>query len=252
LKANKRARKLEKEFSDFLLLHPSGYFAPLKDYLINSNYEMTGKKIMEFGCGSGGILPLLLDESPSKLVGLDFSAKSIDFARNNASQEIQYICGDIVRMNSPIDCFDLIISHSTLQYVNDIEETLKALRKNLVPGGVLIATIERKRRIDIINLVQSIGLYILPTTIKRRLHVIWTAVRFVTGEKRKTSNEEAIFQGKIRYLCIPVVNHVSRSDLIILLEQSGYKKIMISDAPKLDKLSTPHYLITARAGNFCN
>ena len=113
IKSLNRNERLKREFDDFLLVHPSGYFAPLKDYL-TKHYKLRNKKILEFGCGTGGMLPILLKEAASELIGIDTSKKAIQYAENNSSTKIKYICADIEEMKDTFGSFDLIVSNSTL------------------------------------------------------------------------------------------------------------------------------------------
>ena len=242
MKQRVTVEKLKREFDDFLLMHSSDYFFPLKEYL-TKHYRLRDKKVLEFGCGTGGMLPLLLDEAPSELVGIDTSKKAIQYAVNNSPTKIQYICADIVKMKDPIGSFDLIVSNSTLQYVGDLGQTFKSLHRNLIRGGVLFATIGIDKRASLINIIQFANLYLLPASIKRRLHFIW---KILPG-RQLHSEQRGELKGKIRYLCIPTVNCVDRSMLENLVEQIGFTNCKISYAPKLHELSQPHYLIEARA-----
>ena len=241
IKSLNRNERLKREFDDFLLVHPSDYFAPLKDYL-TKHYKLRNKKILEFGCGTGGMLPILLKEAPSELIGIDTSKKAIQYAENNSSTKIKYICADIEEMKDTFGPFDLIVSNSTLQYVDNIDQIFKTLHRNLIGGGVLFATIEIEKQTSLINIIQVCGLYLLPACIKRRLYFIW---KVLPGLK-SSFNQIEVLKGKTRYLCIPVVNWVDRTMLGNLLGQAEFTNYKISDAPKLHELSRPHYLIEAR------
>lgn len=241
IKSLNRDERLKREFDDFLLVHPSDYFSPLKDYL-TKHYDLSNKKILEFGCGTGGMLPSLLKEGPSELIGIDTSKKAIQYAVNNSPTKIKYICGDIGEMKDTFGSYDFIVSNSALQYVDNIDQVFKTLHRKLIRGGVLFATIEIEKQTSLINIMQFCGLYFLPACIKRRLYFIW---KFLPGRK-SYFNQLEVIKGKTRYLCIPVVNWVDRTILENLLGQAGFTNYKISDAPKLHELSRPHYLIEAR------
>ena len=235
--------RMKREFDSFLLVQPPNYFLPIKDYLVDSGYDFEGTKILEFGCGTGGILPHFICQNTNRLVGIDISNKTIEYARKNSSEKIEFICGDLNKRDS-IDSFDLIVSHSTLQYVEDLVATLDALRQNLVSGGTLVATLENRNRLSVLNIAQHINLFLLPEWLKTRLHFFW---KLINSASKIDTGDKEILEGKSRYFCIPAINIITEGDLGVLLEEAGFTDIRITNAPNLHVFSTPHYLIEAVA-----
>ena len=102
--------------------------------------------IMDFGCSSGRILRHFYDYSGQrnwKLVGVDVSARRIEWMRRNFPKEIEVYTGTFLpilpfRSNS----FDAIYGMSVFTHIKYLWDTwLLELRRVLKPGGVLIQSI---------------------------------------------------------------------------------------------------------------
>jgi 2-polyprenyl-3-methyl-5-hydroxy-6-metoxy-1,4-benzoquinol methylase len=91
-----------------------------------------GVRVLEVGCGAGGILSVFRDNG-AEVLGLDYDLNYLVFARN---QGINVRKGSIENV-SDNEKFDLIILSHVLEHVRQPIDFLKSLRKHLVPNGVL-------------------------------------------------------------------------------------------------------------------
>ena len=115
--------------------------------------------VLELGCATGWLLDRL---NPSKGVGVDFSAKMIDIAREK-HPEHTFLCGDIenaqfmdaLRAHGP---FDYIVLSDTVGYLEDIVETLKIANGLCHPDTRLIVSHYSHLWEPILRLAEALGL----------------------------------------------------------------------------------------------
>lgn len=107
--------------------------------------ELTGKKILDVGCGTGIFTFLLEKYEPSKLVGLDLSESMLNIARNKAVERgsgAEFIQGDATYTNQYVnDKFDLIFSSTTSHYIEYMDTFFENLEQSLNDEGSIILSI---------------------------------------------------------------------------------------------------------------
>lgn len=92
---------------------------------------------LDIGCGKGE-LSALLSKRAKKVIAVDLADKMIEYARsNNASDNIEYICGNILDMNYATSSFDIIISTATAHHL-PYDWLLEFAKDKLRPSGKLI------------------------------------------------------------------------------------------------------------------
>jgi trans-aconitate 2-methyltransferase len=98
--------------------------------------DLSPARIIDLGCGSGGLTRRLADHWPeASVTGLDSSDSMLAVARA-APSRIDWVTGDIGHWQ-PDAAVDLIFSNAALQWVPEHEELLPRLFRSLAPGGVL-------------------------------------------------------------------------------------------------------------------
>lgn len=110
-----------------------------------------GQTVLDAGCGTGRHLPALLSHA-SSVVGVDFSARSLDVARSgigaDAVGRIRLVEADVRKLPLEDAHFDRVICAQVLQHLPSDEDRLAAARelhRVLRPGGILAATVYRWR-----------------------------------------------------------------------------------------------------------
>ena len=102
----------------------ANYFAP---------YIEREHRVLDFGCGSGGMLPHLA-KLAAEVEGLEVN----DAARAVALQRGFTVYAGVDEL--PADArYDIIVSNHVLEHVPNVCEVLCALRRHLVPGGQFVA-----------------------------------------------------------------------------------------------------------------
>lgn len=96
-----------------------------------------GLKILEIGCGEGGIL-LPFARKGCDVVGVDFDQKKISAAITIFKEEGasgQFIAQDVFKLKELEHEFDLIICHDVIEHIPDKNEFIARCELMLKPGG---------------------------------------------------------------------------------------------------------------------
>jgi S-adenosylmethionine-dependent methyltransferase len=105
----------------------------------------TCASVLDAGGGTGGY-SLALAERGHQVCLLDFSAKMLAAARVKAErrgppvvQRLRFHCASAEDVSTDLsaDCFDLVLCHTLLEYVEDADQVLRGLSAVLRPGGLL-------------------------------------------------------------------------------------------------------------------
>jgi ubiquinone/menaquinone biosynthesis C-methylase UbiE len=108
--------------------------------------DISGKAVLEIGCGRGEFACWLAAVSPPprRLVAADFSTAALDKARSLAQQlgitSISWERGDIQSLEQENTSFDTVISCETIEHTSHPVLAVKELCRVLKPGGRLILT----------------------------------------------------------------------------------------------------------------
>jgi ubiquinone/menaquinone biosynthesis C-methylase UbiE len=97
-------------------------------------------RVLDLGCGAGGIAEYISDETGAHVTGLDYAASAIDVAMERTQHNrdrLTFVQGDMNALDFPDHSFDKIISLDTIYWVADIDEALAAIVRLLKPGGKL-------------------------------------------------------------------------------------------------------------------
>ncbi len=105
--------------------------------------DLTGKQVLDLGCGYGWHCRYALQQGARQVLGLDLSEKMIREAKErNAADGITYrVCG-LEEYEYPESAFDCVISNLVLHYVEDLEAVFKNVKRTLKKEGVFLLNIE--------------------------------------------------------------------------------------------------------------
>ena len=157
--ANKNSKNIDiNEVEKFnLLAHkwwdPSSEFKPLHEInplrlgYIKSCVDLSGKSVLDVGCG-GGILAESLAKQKANVTGIDQGEKVIKIAKLHCKEsklDINYKClniEDFLKKNK--DKFDIITCLEMLEHVPDPGSVINACASLLKPGGrIFFSTINK-------------------------------------------------------------------------------------------------------------
>ena len=135
----------EKEFG-FSKFSDNDFYSNVNKELINSLDIQSDLKIVDLGCGSGGISKIIVDKLNqinslnSSIVAVDSSELSLKEAKQNlklvSNTLITFVQSRYEEFSSKIkDKVDLVVLCNAIHYLDDKELVIKDVMKILKPGG---------------------------------------------------------------------------------------------------------------------
>lgn len=122
----------EKHFSTFVL---SAITSHEKEVLTAIPWK--SKNVLDVGCGTG-FFTYCVAKKGGNALGIDYSPTAINFAKLNYShQNLNYKNTDVKKIKEK---FDIIVSHGTLEHMDDPLGMLKFFKQHLNPKGQIIIT----------------------------------------------------------------------------------------------------------------
>ncbi|WGD53502.1 class I SAM-dependent methyltransferase [Bradyrhizobium sp. CB1650] len=105
--------------------------------------DLSGKRVVDLGCGFGWASRWMREQGATSVLGLDLSQNMIERARaDTADTAIEYRIADLDTLDLPETAFDLAYSALTFHYVQDFGRLVHVIHKALVSGGHFVFTIE--------------------------------------------------------------------------------------------------------------
>jgi SAM-dependent methyltransferase len=134
----------------------NGYYA--RPAILDLAGDVTGRRILEVGCGSGPLFAALRDRG-ALVTGFDSSAGMLDLARQRLGADADADLR-VADLGSPLPfpdgAFDDVIACLVLHYLEDWTAPLAELRRVLMPGGRLIVAVDHPFAITLMRLEQGI------------------------------------------------------------------------------------------------
>jgi ubiquinone/menaquinone biosynthesis C-methylase UbiE len=98
--------------------------------------SMTGRRILELGCGFGGMLQVLSDAG-AQATGIDIDGQRAEFA---CGKDLDAVTADAARLPFGDESFDVVISDATLEHIGDVPAALAEAFRVLRPGGMFFGS----------------------------------------------------------------------------------------------------------------
>ncbi len=105
--------------------------------LTSNLLTITGKSVLEIGCGIGESVPFIIKKSPKTYIGIDISQNAISEANKKySSKEFSFQIADMSKkLSYSENTFDEAFSIYGIGWSENIEKTLKEIFRVLKPGG---------------------------------------------------------------------------------------------------------------------
>lgn len=203
--AHPRADRIQHAYDDWHVRQPTSYgpWHSMVSELIDRQDLVSGKSVLEIGCGSGEYAVTLVERGARSVVAEDFSPVAIrQAAARNRSDRLTFAVGDIQQIAHSDASFDVIVSCETIEHVPDPRRAVSELVRVLAPGGLLLLTSP--------NYLSTVGAYRLYCELRGRgwteggqPFVNWTMLpRTVTWLRREGLEIEAV-DGRIFVVPVP-------------------------------------------------
>jgi 2-polyprenyl-3-methyl-5-hydroxy-6-metoxy-1,4-benzoquinol methylase len=113
-------------------------------YVIQSLGDLTGKTVLECGCGTGIFSVILVKRGAQCVDAFDISGNSVAIAKkraaiNDVEDRIHFKTLSIYEVDYPSEHFDFVVGMNILHHI-DIEKVVKKIYNCLKIGGWLILT----------------------------------------------------------------------------------------------------------------
>src|SRR5439155_10747126 len=104
---------------------------------------VSGRRVLDLGCGVGQLAFHLAEAGAAEVVALDVSEKMLDLARaERAHPRVTYRLQPIEDAEFPADRFDLVVSSLAFHYVREYRELVRRIAGWLAPQGLLVYSTE--------------------------------------------------------------------------------------------------------------
>ncbi len=101
--------------------------------------DLTGKKVLDLGCGFGEHCMRFVEEGADKVVGIDISEKMLEIAKaENSHEKITYIHMAMEDIGELEEEFDVVVSSLAMHYVEDYAGVVQQVYRLLKPNGQFV------------------------------------------------------------------------------------------------------------------
>jgi ubiquinone/menaquinone biosynthesis C-methylase UbiE len=105
--------------------------------------DLSGKRVLDLGCGFGWFVRWARQQGASSVVGLDLSERMLARAKADSDDpHITYVRSDFEYVDLSEASYDFVYSSLALHYVQDFALLMKTVHRALVPDAFFVFTIE--------------------------------------------------------------------------------------------------------------
>jgi ubiquinone/menaquinone biosynthesis C-methylase UbiE len=126
-------------------------FKIFKHFLKKHNISLTGKTILDAGCGSGYSSEIVSKEfTPAQLIAFDLMPQHIKMAKKRGL-EANFFVGDVTKIDLPSNTFDAVFIFGILHHVPEWRKALREIARVLKSEGVLLVEEVNREGVDFVN-----------------------------------------------------------------------------------------------------
>lgn len=108
--------------------------------VIKENIEVTGKEVVDIGCGGGIYTKALVSLGASQVTGLDFSEAMLSGAAENCKgiENVSFVHGSAYDTGLLDNQFDIILERALIHHLDDLDRCFLEANRILKTNGMLI------------------------------------------------------------------------------------------------------------------
>ncbi len=107
--------------------------------LLSMMPDLTGKRVLDLGCGFGEHCKMFVARGAEKVIGIDISRKMLEIAQQeNSDPKITYLNMAMEDIGQIQESFDIVISSLAFHYVEDFPGVAKNIYSLLDTNGVFL------------------------------------------------------------------------------------------------------------------
>lgn len=96
-------------------------------------------RILDAGCGTGGLLDVLSQWPDAEVTGVDFAPEALSFCRQRGHSRL--VGSDLTVLPFRSDSFEVVTALDVLEHVQNDGRALDEIFRVLRPGGILVASV---------------------------------------------------------------------------------------------------------------
>ena len=101
--------------------------------------DLKGKRILDIGCGTGGMSRYFAEHGAKYVLGVDISTKMLEVAkRETTNNNVEYKILAMENLSSLKDKLDMVFSSLAFHYVEDFNKLMQDISNLLNPKGILL------------------------------------------------------------------------------------------------------------------
>ena len=107
--------------------------------LIGPRGSLTGKRVLEIGCGRGVGMEILLSLGAEHVTGFDLDPKMIALAEKRLTRyrnRAHVFVGDAEAIDAPDASVDAVVDYGVIHHIPNWKQALKEIARVLKPGGI--------------------------------------------------------------------------------------------------------------------
>ena len=108
-----------------------------KPALYSLSPDLTGKTVLDLGCGYGENCPVFTEIGAKKVVGIDLSEKMLAIARRE-NPDVDFRLMDMNDLSPITEKFDVVFSSLAVHYIEDLNQFISSVAALLNEGGYLV------------------------------------------------------------------------------------------------------------------
>lgn len=113
-----------------------------RSFMKSINFDITGKNILEVGCGAGyGIEQITKIFKPKEYFAFDINQKMVSLSAAKVKRknlDVRLFLGDVKNTKLPSNKFDAVLVFTVLHHVEGWQDALKEINRVLKPKGLLV------------------------------------------------------------------------------------------------------------------